>query len=417
MVVTRDEPGRSIELHEEKISFWKNGGAGLFMFVLFSTVPVLVVANFFREPGASGHPNAWVPIAVLTLWLAVLTAFTVFLLRGSRRLAILSADRATGEWVVEEWAALTFFARRRVLPIASVVWMEVRTARVFGAAKGAVLPLQVRLGLREGGALVLPRDLQVHGLDKREEALDLAFRFANVAGLDQHRIVRDDHLEFHVEVSRTAEEGSTPVPPVSGPSEYERDQVGVPAGLPNREVRPFEPARFFSEYRVQRWDPGRDVLLTRPATPGQTLQLAAGCGVMLVFGTIGAWVASLALLLPAFLPLIFTAAGLGAYGLALLHHRRRSMRGQVRVDWGARRIAIERFGSILEIPFDQVERRTDLLAQDRGAKILLYCRSGNMSDTAARTLVGLGYRNVWHLEGGMNAWKGAGFTLIHKARK
>lgn len=71
----------------------------------------------------------------------------------------------------------------------------------------------------------------------------------------------------------------------------------------------------------------------------------------------------------------------------------------------------------LLIPFDQVERRTDLLAQDRGAKILLYCRSGNMSDTAARTLVGLGYRNVWHLEGGMNAWKGAGFTLIHKDRK
>ena len=32
------------------------------------------------------------------------------------------------------------------------------------------------------------------------------------------------------------------------------------------------------------------------------------------------------------------------------------MRGQVRVDWGTRRIAIQRFGSLLEIPFDLVER-------------------------------------------------------------
>jgi rhodanese-related sulfurtransferase len=74
-------------------------------------------------------------------------------------------------------------------------------------------------------------------------------------------------------------------------------------------------------------------------------------------------------------------------------------------------------GTDLLIPFDEVELRTKLLPRDQGAKILLYCRSGNMSDTAARTLVRLGYRNVWHFPGGMNAWKAAGFALIQKDQK
>lgn len=44
-------------------------------------------------------------------------------------------------------------------------------------------------------------------------------------------------------------------------------------------------------------------------------------------------------------------------------------------------------GTDLLIPFDEVERRRDLLPRNRSAKILLYCRSGAMSDTAARTVV------------------------------
>jgi rhodanese-related sulfurtransferase len=39
-----------------------------------------------------------------------------------------------------------------------------------------------------------------------------------------------------------------------------------------------------------------------------------------------------------------------------------------------------------------------------------------MSATAARTLVGLGYSDVWNLDGGMIAWEEAGFTLLHKAQ-
>lgn len=39
------------------------------------------------------------------------------------------------------------------------------------------------------------------------------------------------------------------------------------------------------------------------------------------------------------------------------------------------------------------------------------CRSGRMSAIAAANLVGLGYTNVWNLDGGMAAWEQAGLEI------
>jgi rhodanese-related sulfurtransferase len=67
-----------------------------------------------------------------------------------------------------------------------------------------------------------------------------------------------------------------------------------------------------------------------------------------------------------------------------------------------------------EIPYDQTAQRLSQYPADKNAKIVLYCRSGNMSAIAAKELVKDGYTNVWNLDGGMAAWEQQGLPLKEK---
>jgi rhodanese-related sulfurtransferase len=68
------------------------------------------------------------------------------------------------------------------------------------------------------------------------------------------------------------------------------------------------------------------------------------------------------------------------------------------------------------IPYNEIEQNLGRLPADKSARIVLYCRSGSMSATAARVLAKQGYANVYNLDGGMIAWKAAGHPLADKKR-
>jgi len=67
--------------------------------------------------------------------------------------------------------------------------------------------------------------------------------------------------------------------------------------------------------------------------------------------------------------------------------------------------------SDLSLPYDQIAEPQYLsqLPADKNARIVLYCRSGRMSQIAEEELVKLGYTNLWNLAGGMVEWEGAGY--------
>lgn len=63
----------------------------------------------------------------------------------------------------------------------------------------------------------------------------------------------------------------------------------------------------------------------------------------------------------------------------------------------------------IHIPLGQLQSRLSELPKDQ--TIVVYCRSGNRSRTAASTLKAGGYENLLDL-GGVMHWQGAGYQLV-----
>jgi rhodanese-related sulfurtransferase len=66
------------------------------------------------------------------------------------------------------------------------------------------------------------------------------------------------------------------------------------------------------------------------------------------------------------------------------------------------------------IPHTELESRESELPDDKDSLILLYCGSGNRSQTASQTLVDMGFTNLMELEVGITGWKNADKPVVYE---
>jgi len=66
----------------------------------------------------------------------------------------------------------------------------------------------------------------------------------------------------------------------------------------------------------------------------------------------------------------------------------------------------------MRIAYNDIASLSSILP-DKHASIILYCRSGRMSEEASRALIELGYTNLYDVPGGMNAWQNSGRELLN----
>lgn len=57
------------------------------------------------------------------------------------------------------------------------------------------------------------------------------------------------------------------------------------------------------------------------------------------------------------------------------------------------------------IPYNEIEKYIEKLPKNKNTKIVVYCRTGSMSAAASKTLLRLGYKDIYNLIGGIEAWE------------
>lgn len=73
--------------------------------------------------------------------------------------------------------------------------------------------------------------------------------------------------------------------------------------------------------------------------------------------------------------------------------------------------ATGRIGNATMIDFYAPDFQANIGKLPRDAKILIYCRSGNRTGQTLRLMESMGFKNVRHIAGGINAWRAQGLPV------
>jgi len=70
-------------------------------------------------------------------------------------------------------------------------------------------------------------------------------------------------------------------------------------------------------------------------------------------------------------------------------------------------------GTDLNIDFREIQNRHQELHAELDSHVVVYCQTGHRSNIAANTLMSVGYKNVYNVEGSMNAWEAERYPIEH----
>jgi phage shock protein E len=68
-------------------------------------------------------------------------------------------------------------------------------------------------------------------------------------------------------------------------------------------------------------------------------------------------------------------------------------------------------GTDFNIDFREIKNRHQEIHAELDSHVVVYCQSGHRSNIAAETLMSLGYKHVYNVEGSMNAWEEARYPI------
>lgn len=68
-------------------------------------------------------------------------------------------------------------------------------------------------------------------------------------------------------------------------------------------------------------------------------------------------------------------------------------------------------GTDVDLTYQDIPALEQFIGEDKSQPVVLYCMSNAMSRTAGPALIDDGYCNVHFLDGGLSAWKDAGYAV------
>jgi hypothetical protein len=273
--IEKDEPGRRLVLATDFPAVPRGLLPGIAGIILLTVVGLTFGAAGLEwiQTGPSAAVFARLAFGVLYTGVTVIGFHQIG--RRARTVTRFAADRSAGSIEIHEFNPLRLAAGPEVIRMADLRGLRLRAASPFEGSTAVprngtpvgereiAREMTITLQLLLRGQTRNPvREvvLRVEGLDRKEEASDLALRLASVLGLGHQRVLSSDPRAIALEFSQASDGPSALAEPLTRP-DYASDQVSEQAdALAAPEViEAFDPASFQSDYRIETWAPGREI--------------------------------------------------------------------------------------------------------------------------------------------------------------